>query len=238
RLKILSGIFALEICAYAVMSNHYHVILHINREQAESWNTKEVLSRWTQLFSGPVLVQRYLAGAIMDKGSLLKVEEFSEEYRHRLKDISWFMRCLNEHLVREANKEDGCKGRFWEGRYKSQALLDEAALLTCMAYVDFNPVRAKMAKIPKDSEYTSIKERADTYSSHQKKKQPRCLKPFKAPGQNPDKALPYTLACYFELVDWFGRIIHKGKRGKIEGDVPCVLDRLGIDPEEWLNYYS
>ncbi|WP_067586713.1 transposase [Endozoicomonas ascidiicola] len=235
RLKILSGIFALELCAYAVMSNHYHVILHINREQAESWNTKEVLSRWAQLFSGPVLVQRYLAGAPMDKGSLLKVEEFAEEYRCRLKDISWFMKCLNEHLAREANKEDGCKGRFWEGHYKSQALLDEAALLTCMAYVDLNPVRAKMAKTPEGSEYTSIKERVDTYSSHQKKKQPRFLKPFKTPGQNPDKALPYTLACYFELVDWSGRIVHKGKRGKIEGDVPAVLDRLGIDPKEWLS---
>ncbi|WP_299734597.1 transposase [uncultured Endozoicomonas sp.] len=114
RLKKLSGIFALEICAYTVMSNHYHVILHIHREQAESWSMKEVLSRWTQLFSGPMLVQRYLAGITLDEGNLLKVEEFSEEYRRRLKDISWSMRCLNEHLAREANIEDGCKGRFYK----------------------------------------------------------------------------------------------------------------------------
>ncbi|OED43907.1 hypothetical protein ACH42_08925 [Endozoicomonas sp. (ex Bugula neritina AB1)] len=70
------------------------------------------------LFSGHLLVQRYLANDELDKAELQKIKEFAEEYRNRLKDISWFMRCLNEHLAREANKEDACKGRFWEGRFK------------------------------------------------------------------------------------------------------------------------
>ena len=234
RLKRLAGIFALEICAYSVMSNHYHVILHINRDQATSWTTNDVLSRWTQLFSGSMLVQRYLSGESLDKAELLKVEEFTTEYRHRLMDISWFMRCLNEHLAREANREDDCKGRFWEGRYKSQALLDEAALLTCMAYVDLNPIRAKMAKTPESSTHTSVQKRSQSYGNVTGKKQPPYLKPFKAQGQNPDQALPYTLSNYFELVDWSGRIVRKGKRGRITDDIPPILDRLGIDPDEWL----
>lgn len=112
RLQELVEVFAIEVCAYAVMSNHYHVVLHIHREAADSWDTREVLQRWTVLFSGHLLVQRYLANDGLDKAELQKIEEFAEEYRNRLKDISWFMRCLNEHLAREANKEDACKGRF------------------------------------------------------------------------------------------------------------------------------
>ena len=234
RLKELSGIFSLEICAYAVMSNHYHVVLHINKKQAKSWETREILQRWTQLFAGPYLVQRYLSDDVLGEAELLCVEEYAAEYRSRLTDISWYMRCLNEHLARLANKEDNCKGRFWEGRYKSQALLDEAALLTCMAYVDLNPIRAKTATTPETSEHTSIKDRIEAYLGTTGKKQKEYLMPLKAQGQNPEQAVPYPLSSYFALVDWSGRIIRKGKHGRITEDAPPILERLGIDPNEWL----
>ena len=234
RLKELAEVFAIEICAYAVMSNHYHVVLHINREQGESWNTREVLQRWTKLFSGNLLVQRFLANDSLSKAEVLRVEEFAEQYRRRLLDISWFMRCLNEHLAREANKEDGCKGRFWEGRYKSHALLDESALLTCMAYVDLNPIRAKMAKTPEISDYTSVKERAAEARENTVKKQPDQLKPLRSQGQNPDTAIFFTLGSYLDLVDWTGRIVRQDKRGSIPAGIPPILERLRIDPDEWL----
>lgn len=234
RIQQLSSIFALEVCAYVVMSNHYHIVLYINRKQAGSWSTNEILTRWSSLFSGPMLVQRFLSGEPLREADRLRVDDFAEEYRCRLMDIGWFMRCLNEHLARKANKEDNCKGRFWEGRYKSQALLDEAALLTCMAYVDLNPVRAKMAKSPEISEYTSISKRMKCYSAPSGKKQPPKLKPFKEPGQNPDHALPYALSSYFELVDWSGRIIRQGKRVCINDNMPSILKRLDIQPDEWI----
>jgi hypothetical protein len=78
-----------------------------------------------------------------------------------LGDLGWFMKCLDEPVTRQANKKDGCNGHFWESRYKSQALLSEEALLTCMVYVDLNPVRANLCNTPVASVYTSIKERID-----------------------------------------------------------------------------
>lgn len=161
RIKELAYIFAIDVAAYAVMSNHYHVVAHIDAERALGWSVEEVLTRWTQLFSGPLLVQRYLSPlrAQMGEAEIDKVLEVTQTYRSRLHDLSWFMRVLNESLARQANAEDECTGRFWEGRFKSQALLDEAALLAAMAYVDLNPIRAGMAETPEASDYTSIQER-------------------------------------------------------------------------------
>ena len=152
RLLALPKVFAIDIAAYAIMSNHYHVILHINSNRAKGWSDYDVVERWHQLFNGTVLSQKYLK----NEGQLTIVEmrafqKSIDEWRLRLQDISWFMRILNESIARDANAEDGCTGRFWEGRFKSQALLDEAALMACMAYVDLNPIRTKMATTPEKS---------------------------------------------------------------------------------------
>jgi REP element-mobilizing transposase RayT len=168
RLRQLTDIFAIDICAYAILSNHYHVVLHVDSEKAKAWSERDVILQWNQLYKGHLLADRYLAGDAMSGAERAALSELIEEWRLRLYDISWFMRCLNEYLAHEANEEDGCKGRFFEGRFKSQALLDEGALLTCMSYVDLNPVRAGIAKTPEDSEFTSIQERIKSYSQQRK----------------------------------------------------------------------
>ena len=159
RLRQLASVFAIDICAYAIMSNHYHVILHINKSKALAWSEREVVDRWMQIFRGDELIDSWLAGEELSLTSKDKVTETIKKWRNRLMDISWFMRCMNETMARQANAEDECKGRFWEGRFKSQALLDEASLLACMAYVDLNPVRAGASALPEESDFTSIQAR-------------------------------------------------------------------------------
>ncbi|WP_228710788.1 transposase [Saccharobesus litoralis] len=159
RIKQLASIFAIDIAAYAVMSNHYHVVLYVNRDKALAWDDQTVLKQWTLLCKPKPVVERWLSGNIISQSDNLIIQQCVTEYRQRLTDISWFMRFLNEHVARLANEEDNCTGRFWEGRFKSQALLDETALLACMAYVDLNPIRANITDSLETSDYTSIQER-------------------------------------------------------------------------------
>ncbi|MBI3187725.1 MAG: transposase, partial [Gammaproteobacteria bacterium] len=159
KILVLARIFALDVCAYAVMSNHYHVVLHVNQQAACSWSMDEIIQQWHQLFSGHALSQRYARGEQMTSAELATLQQITSTWRERLMDISWFMRVLNESIARQANAEDDCTGRFWEGRFKSQALLDEVALLACMTYVDLNPIRAGIAHTPEASDHTSIQRR-------------------------------------------------------------------------------
>ncbi|MFO1369523.1 MAG: nitrogen fixation protein NifB [Marinagarivorans sp.] len=165
RLRFLSYVYAIDICAYAIMSNHYHVVVHVDKKRAERWSQVEIAERWLQLYSAPLLVQKWLKNpADCDKAELEVVAEIIEQWRTRLHDVGWFMRGVNEVIARMANDEDKTKGRFWEGRYKSQALLDEVAVLSCMAYVDLNPVRAGVCEDAITSDFTSIQQRLFNYA--------------------------------------------------------------------------
>ncbi|NND45401.1 MAG: hypothetical protein HKN58_08755, partial [Xanthomonadales bacterium] len=63
RLHLLSSIFAIDLCAYAVMSNHYHVVVRVNTDEGRDWSEREVAEHWTRLFAGAPLMQRWLSGA-------------------------------------------------------------------------------------------------------------------------------------------------------------------------------
>ena len=226
RIKLICSVFAIDLCAYAVMSNHYHVVVRINAQETRSWSNHEVAERWLTLFAGPMLVRQYLAGHTLSRTERDQISAWLNTWRKRLCSLSWFMRCINEPIARMANAEERCSGRFWEGRFTSQALLDERALLACMSYVDLNPVRAAMARTPEASEYTSIRERIID--------QDKSL--LLAFSNQYEDGIPYSLKDYLELVDWAGRSVRAEKRGHIPRSTPPILERLGMEPAPLLDY--
>lgn len=238
RLKLLTEVFAIDLCAYAIMSNHYHLVLRLDPARAALWSPREVASRWTRLFGGPDFLSSFL-----DHKPLAPHEEdllatLCVKWRQRLADLSWFMRCLNEFIARQANAEDQCTGHFWEGRFKSQALLDETALFTAMAYVDLNPVRAGLADSIQDSDFTSAQQRLQELARDnlitRDDQLPQLLPFSQVLREEGGDGIPFNLQDYLELVDTTGRAIHPGKKGVIPVFAPRLLDVLGIEPHEWL----
>lgn len=235
RIKLLADIFAINICAFAIMSNHYHVVLHVDDEKSKKWPSDEVIERWGSLFPKDAKENKHLPFKI-------------KLWRERLVSVSWFMRCLNERIARAVNEEDEVSGRFWEGRFKSQALLDEGALLSAMAYVDLNPTRAGIAKTPETSDFTSIQERIHCIVKEMKTKnrhnakslknlpQPGCLMPFfNKEIKASVKTIDFQLSDYLELVDSTGRIIRDDKlAGSIPSHLHPILERLSLTPESWV----
>lgn len=254
RLALLADVFAIDVCAYAILSNHYHAVLHIDEQTALEWSEEEVARRWTQLFTGPVLVRAFVAGQDLSSTQKQVVHNHIKDYRNRLCDISWFMKCLNEPIARQANAEDNVTGHFWQARFSSQALLDEAAVLTAMAYVDLNPIRADIAETPETSDFTSVQQRIADWRASQnpdpaapKPSVPKNTESLESTivqllgfrddgGKGDEKAIPYSTTDYLELVDWSGRAIVEGKKGAIPDYLPPILHRLNMRPEQYLAY--
>jgi len=267
RLRLLVSVFAIEVSSFSVMSDHYHTTVRIRPDIADCWSDYEVASRWLTLCP-----KRYKNKAVKEpleqqiRNLVLGTERIAE-LRKRLCSLSWFMKHLNEFIARAANKEDKVKGRFWESRFKCQALLDEAAIAACMVYVDLNPIRAGLAETPEDSDFTSIQQRirdwhkgmkniasisTKTEQNHQALSQ-LCNTP--KPGNtsvavsdnwlcpissetNLQGILPMTEEEYFDLVDRSGRMIRSDKQGSIDADLAPILQRIGARPEAWVETVS
>jgi len=206
EINTLLRLFTLHISAYSIMQNHYHLVVCIDKPAALALSDKQVALQWQQRFNLPVIVQHWLNDQPLSNPEQRLVKQFIRRWRARLYDISWFMRCLNESIARRANLEDKCKGRFWEGRFKSQALLDDKALLQCMAYVDLNPVRAGLARTPETSRYTAIRQRIFNHQGQPLPKPAIALMPMGGKDTGgPAPSIPFKFEDYLNLVDWSGR---------------------------------
>ena len=156
RLEFQASLFGIDCLTFSVMNNHYHLILRSRPDVVADWGNEEVACRWLTLCppGGEPFTE-------IDLAMLLNNPSRLAEIRTRLSDVSWWMRLQNQIIARRANEEENRQGRFWEGRFTAQVLLDEAAILACAMYVDLNPIRAATAESLEDSEFTGAKTRID-----------------------------------------------------------------------------
>jgi hypothetical protein len=249
RIIELSGIFAVEVFALAVMSNHYHIVTYLNPKEPQNWSPEEVADRWLNAYGSKHNNPRVAKQRELKKQAIIADKEKIALYRERLGSLSWFMSRLNEPLAKMSNNEDKvnavgresalgyyCTGRFWEGRFTSQALLDEAAVFSAMAYVDLNPIRAKITQRLEESHNTSIKKRLDAI----KEKSPAEVQAYldstvMAISNNvKTKKLPMTLRSYIELVEWTGKNIIHPNKAAMPKNIQSCLSNLNLQQDHWL----
>jgi hypothetical protein len=158
RLEELVGIFAIDVASFSVLDNHLHVLVYLDVGAPRRWSKTQVLERWAQLYPPRNACRQRLGGQQLKRW--IKEQradhQFVHQLRKRLVDLGWFMKSLKEPLSRLANEADGEEGAFWAARYKSIAVLDEAALLATSIYIDLNPLAAGLVPLPEQAPFTSL----------------------------------------------------------------------------------
>jgi REP element-mobilizing transposase RayT len=239
-----------------VLDNHLHVLLRLDPDEAKSWSAAEVVQRWTTAYPPKTAKgeEIEISQAWIDHQA--KDEKRVEVLRERLASLGWFMKALKEPLARMANKEDECKGTFWESRYKSIAILDEEALVATCAYIDLNPVAAGIAAAPETSRHTSVRQRVRHAKAKGKLAELKAAESGSVAGsraagdvehdlwlcpvedrrgqggQREGMLDGFSLGSYLLLVDYTSRLCRKGK-ARVSREVASILDRMGTSPDVW-----
>ena len=258
RLKELDAIFAVSVGGFSVMDNHLHLLLRLDPEVAKQWSAEEVVDRWFRLYPPRGTDRKPLPPAKLKElvAKRLADQEWVAKTRDRLSSLSWFMKCLKEPLSRLVNKAEKRRGTFFEGRFKSIAVLDEEALLAVCAYIDLNPVAAGIAPTPEASEHTSVKARVEHVQQQGRQADLQAARQGSVAGSRASRELEealwlipiedrrqldsqregmlsgFTLANYLLLVEHTGRMFREGK-ASISAEVSDILARVGSSAEGW-----
>jgi REP element-mobilizing transposase RayT len=256
RLCELAEIFAVSVGGFSILDNHLHVLVRLDPEVAGKWSDEEVVRRWGRLVPPrdksrrpPPVSDEWVQGHLLNAAWVARA-------RHRLHSLSWFMKCLKEPLARMANREEKTRGAFFEGRFKSIAILDEESLLATCAYIDLNPLAAGIAPVPEASAHTSIKQRVEHVEAAGRTEDLKAARSGSVAGSAAGAGLEeshwlcpiedrrrldsaregmvegFSLGNYLLLVDYTARLFREGK-ATLSRQVAEILDRLGSSATHW-----
>jgi hypothetical protein len=243
------------------LSNHIHLVLRNRPDVVQTWSDEEVVRRWLTITKlaksrdGRVR-QPHAARVAIELAMPGKVKRL----RKRLSDPSWLMGILCEYVARRSNLEDGCRGRFWEDRYRCRGLVDEGAILVCGIYIDLNQIRAGEALTPESSTHTSAFDRIQsrqqrqhatrragqattslpdgwlcelTLDERRSVSDPSLFASASTRRASDKGLLPISLDDYLQLLDSSGRIVRQQKSASIPNHLANILNRLGVRAEMW-----
>jgi hypothetical protein len=256
KLEIHAAYFGIDLLGQAILSNHFHLVLRSRPDVVATWSDEEVARRWMMICPN----RKKKDGSPKEPRkseirAIVRNQRKLEEIRRRLSDISWWVRLMCQDVAQKANRETGEKGKFWQDRFHATRLLDDSALLACVAYVDLNPIRAELAATIEDSDFTSAKKRLERLYEETAATDPadRSLAPVQIdelsdePGPQPSRSgfrcsdrgfAGMTNAEYLSLLDWTARQKASGKRGTTPADAPPLLERVGLKPASWMTLVS
>jgi putative transposase len=236
-----------DLQAYALMSNHIHLVLRLRPDRVATWDDATLARHALSVMparSGldraplplsPEVVARHAGNAA-----------WVAQQRERLGSASWLLRLVKQEMALLANRQEGCSGHFWESRYHCVALLDVPAVIACMIYVDLNPVRAGAVTVPELASWCSARHRAAQALGSQADASvgDAALGALLTPISTCAPVCPETGAfqtceldarSYLTALDVSGRQIAAGKRGSIPVELDGILDRLGFAAERWID---
>ena len=158
-MRRVEGFCDVRILAYAIMDNHFHILLEVPESEPEI-DDEELFRRMEFLYGGGRISE--LAGEIgrrREAGRDDLADSLKREYLYRMRDVSEFMKTLKQRFTQWYNHCSGLSGTLWESRFKSVLIENsENALSTISAYIDLNPVRAGIVRDPKDYRFCSYAE--------------------------------------------------------------------------------
>jgi REP element-mobilizing transposase RayT len=140
-LRHYAGIYFVKVIGFTVLSNHFHILLKM--EPHEEYSDDEVWER-VKKFSGKKELPEYQKDFMVEK------------YRPQLEDLSGFMRSLKQTFSVWYNKNRNREGYFWGNRFKSVLIESGESLLNCLGYIELNPIRAKIVKVPEEYRWCSL----------------------------------------------------------------------------------
>jgi len=242
RIQHLAQYFTVSVDAYAIMSNHFHLVVYFDPQECNRWSNQEVADRWFAVFPPRTNARSAVdqqAVLNLHRDILLQTPARLSHARQTLGSLSMFMKHLKQPVAYQANKEDGCGGHFFEGRFYSGALLDENAVIAAMAYVDLNPVRAKIVQHIDEYKAASGHKRAQV-AINTAERLAQAIEPLVSGLTTARPTLSMTLLAYMHILErceqdykapktvdktsrWFDRVASLKKRQRAFGSLSELL---------------